>query len=76
MPTYIPIHKRRLDPETGKPVYDENGQQIMDLVNIIEVPDPPVYEPLFEEPIAEESIAEESIAEEVPIDPNDPTLII
>jgi hypothetical protein len=44
MPIYIPVYQRRLDPNTGEPVYDQNGTQIMDLVETIVVPDPPVIE--------------------------------
>jgi hypothetical protein len=62
MPTYIPIYRRRLNPQTGQPEYDSNGKEIVDLIEIIEVPDEPVF-------------LEEPIVEETPIDPNDPTLI-
>jgi hypothetical protein len=43
MPIYIPVYKRRLDSE-GQPMYDTDGLQIMDQVDTIVVPDPPVYE--------------------------------
>lgn len=44
MPIYIPVYERRLDPITGEPMYDSDGLQIMDQVDMIVVPDPPVYE--------------------------------
>lgn len=44
MPTYIPVYQRRLDPNTGEPVYNPDGTEIMDLVDTIVVPDPPVIE--------------------------------
>ena len=44
MPIYIPVYERRLDPITGKPMYDVDGLQIMDQIDTIVVPDPPVYE--------------------------------
>jgi hypothetical protein len=44
MPTYIPIYQRRLDPNTGEPMYNPDGTEIMDLVDTIVVPDPPVIE--------------------------------
>jgi len=40
MPIYIPVYQRRLDPETGEPMYNPDGEQIMDQVDTIVVPDP------------------------------------
>jgi len=55
MPIYIPVYQRRLDPETGEPMYYPDGEQIMDLVDTIVVPDPPVYEMTAEDIAAMEA---------------------
>jgi hypothetical protein len=44
MPTYIPVYQRKLDPETGRPILEPNGLEVMELVKIIEIPDEPIYD--------------------------------
>ena len=74
MPIYIPVYQRRLDPETGEPMYYPNGEQIMDHVDTIVVPDPPIYEMTAEDIAAME--AEKALwiqqTQESPTEP-DPT---
>lgn len=49
MPTYVPVYRRRLDPETGEPIYGPDGLEVRDLVEVIEVPDDPIYTPTEED---------------------------
>lgn len=57
MPTYIPVYQRRLDPETGNPIIGPDNREVMDLIEVIEIPDEPIYELTEEERIQLEANA-------------------
>ncbi len=65
MPTYVPIYRRRLDPETGEPIYGPDGLEIRDLVEVIEVPDDPIYFPTEEDLAVAEAQRLEILAQQI-----------